>query len=169
MQSIFSIRITSNKSSYFSYNSTYFFSFYTPFISSIRIVRPAHFPALPLTTEEELKKFEKYLSKDDNAGATICYVSQIIGLKDNVKEAVYKVLKKLISNTLAAQFTLKAGKNVSKKCFETLALYEVVQGAILDKRLETQLPEIDVATSLWLKQAPWRRQGDGSMGKRTKK
>jgi len=36
-----------------------------------RIVRPADLPALPLTTEEELKKFEKYLSKDDNAGATV--------------------------------------------------------------------------------------------------
>lgn len=36
-----------------------------------RIVRPAHFPALPLTTEEELEKFENYLSKDDNAAATV--------------------------------------------------------------------------------------------------
>ncbi|XP_011689061.1 PREDICTED: uncharacterized protein LOC105450762 [Wasmannia auropunctata] len=35
-----------------------------------RIVRPADLPALPLTTQEELKKFEKYLSKDDNVGAT---------------------------------------------------------------------------------------------------
>jgi len=36
-----------------------------------RIVRPADLPALPLTTEEELKKFGKYLSKDNNAGATV--------------------------------------------------------------------------------------------------
>ncbi|XP_029165752.1 uncharacterized protein LOC114936663 [Nylanderia fulva] len=93
-----------------------------------RIIRPADLPALPLTTEEELEKFEKYLTKDDNAGATICYMSQIIGPKDNIKEATYKVLRKLISNTLAADFTLKSGKHLSKKCFEKLMLYEVVQG-----------------------------------------
>lgn len=58
-------------------------------------------------------------------------MSQVIGPKDNTKEAVYKVLKKLISNTLAAEFTLKGGKNQSKKCFEKLTLYEVVQGNIL--------------------------------------
>ncbi|XP_029173429.1 uncharacterized protein LOC114942272 isoform X2 [Nylanderia fulva] len=113
-----------------------------------RIIRPADLPALPLTTEEELEKFEKYLTKDDNAGATICYMSQIIGPKDNIKEATYKVLRKLISNTLAADFTLKSGKHLSKKCFEKLMLYEVVQGAILDKRPETEIPEIDAATSL---------------------
>ncbi|CAL1689822.1 unnamed protein product [Lasius platythorax] len=133
------------------------------------IIRPADLPALPLTTEEELEKFEKYLSKDDNAGATICYMSQIIGPKDNIKEATYKILRKLISNTLAADFTLKGGKNLSKKCFEKLMLYEVVQGAILEKRSETEVPEIDAATSLWLKQALWRRQDDGSLGKRIKK
>lgn len=36
-----------------------------------RIVRPTDLPALPLTTKEELKKFEKYLLKDDNLGATV--------------------------------------------------------------------------------------------------
>lgn len=55
-------------------------------------------------------------------------MSQIIGPKDNIKEATYKILRKLISNTLAADFTLKGGKNLSKKCFEKLMLYEVVQG-----------------------------------------
>lgn len=35
------------------------------------IVRPTDLPALPLTTKEELKKFEKYLLKDDNLGATV--------------------------------------------------------------------------------------------------
>lgn len=42
-------------------------------------------------------------------------------------------------------------------------------GAILNKTPETEIPEIDRATSLWLKQAPWRRQDDGSYGKRTSK
>lgn len=54
-------------------------------------------------------------------------MSQIIGPKDNTKEATYKVLKKLISNILASEFTLKGG---TKKCFDKLALYEVVQGKI---------------------------------------
>lgn len=36
-----------------------------------RIIRPADLPALPLTTEKEFEKFEKYLSNDDNAGATV--------------------------------------------------------------------------------------------------
>ena len=55
-------------------------------------------------------------------------MSQIIGSKDNIKETTYKVLKKLISNTLASEFNLKGGGNPSKKCFEKLTLYEVVEG-----------------------------------------
>jgi len=41
-------------------------------------------------------------------------------------------------------------------------------GAVLDKRPEAEIPEITAATSSWLKQAPWRRQDDGSLGKRIK-
>lgn len=55
-------------------------------------------------------------------------MNQIIGSRDNVKEATYKILKKLISNTLASEFNLKGGGNPSKKCFEKLTLYEVVEG-----------------------------------------
>lgn len=40
-----------------------------------RIVKPTDLPALPLTTEE---KFEKYLSKDDNTGATVNVLFPII-------------------------------------------------------------------------------------------
>ena len=54
-------------------------------------------------------------------------MNQVIGPKDNTKEATYKVLNKLISNTLASEFNLKGGTNLFKKCFEKLALYEVVQ------------------------------------------
>lgn len=43
-----------------------------------RIVRPSDLPALPLRTEEELNKFEKYLSKDDNATATVSTISFVI-------------------------------------------------------------------------------------------
>lgn len=57
-------------------------------------------------------------------------MSQVIGPKDNTKEATYKVLKKLISNILASEFSLKGNKNLSKNCFEKLALYEVVQGKL---------------------------------------
>lgn len=55
-------------------------------------------------------------------------MSQVIGPKDNVKEATYKVLKKLMSNTLASEFNFKGGGNPPKKCFEKLTLYEVVEG-----------------------------------------
>jgi len=41
-------------------------------------------------------------------------------------------------------------------------------GAILSKKPQAELIEIAAATSSWLKQAPWRRQDDGTMGKRTK-
>jgi len=58
-------------------------------------------------------------------------MSQVIGLRDNTKEATYKVLKKLISNTLASKFSLKGGVNQSKKCFEKLTLFEVVQGNLI--------------------------------------
>lgn len=33
-----------------------------------------------------------------------------------------------MSNTLASEFNLKGGGNPPKKCFEKLALYEVVEG-----------------------------------------
>ncbi|XP_011859229.1 PREDICTED: uncharacterized protein LOC105556738 [Vollenhovia emeryi] len=108
------------------------------------------------------------INLDQEQSAMICYMSQIIGPKDNTKEATYKILKKVISNTLASEFTLKGATNLSKKCFEKLTLYEVVQGAIVNKRPDTEIQEIATATSLWLKQAPWCLQDDGSMGKRKK-
>ncbi|XP_032673087.1 uncharacterized protein LOC116844988 [Odontomachus brunneus] len=120
----------------------------------INFIRPIDLPSLPLMTEEELQKFETFLSTNDNITTTICYMNQIIGSKDNVKEATYKMLKKLILNTLATQFNLKGGGNPSKKSLEKLSLYEIVEGAILNKNTQAELIEIAAATSSWLKQAP---------------
>lgn len=35
------------------------------------IIRPTDFPSLPLMTEEDVEKFEKYLSENDNITATV--------------------------------------------------------------------------------------------------
>lgn len=38
-----------------------------------RIVRPTDLPSLPITTDEELNKFETFLSENDNITGTVSY------------------------------------------------------------------------------------------------
>lgn len=39
-----------------------------------RIVRPTDLPSLPITTNEELNKFETFLSENDNITGTVSYI-----------------------------------------------------------------------------------------------
>ena len=61
---------------------------------------------------------------------------------------------------------LSCKRNCNEK--QNYILHLHFANTILYKNPQKELVEIAAATSSWLKQALWRRQDDGTMGKRTK-
>ncbi|XP_072751947.1 uncharacterized protein [Anoplolepis gracilipes] len=102
---------------------------------------------------------EQFLSEENNLAATCAYMSRYVNL-ETVKASTFKILRNLVTNFLAKQFSFK--RSGTKRAFQTLKLYSVVEGAFVSKEEKFNLTLVESATSVWLVNAAWRKQEDGS-------
>ncbi|KMQ91342.1 hypothetical protein RF55_8811 [Lasius niger] len=83
-------------------------------------------------------------------------------------EVLYAVMAAAITNTLACKYNFRGDGN-QKRPFCKLLLWEVIIGAIHDKRPNVSVADLSLYAGQWLKNAPYRKQDDGSYGRRDKK
>ncbi|XP_011688260.1 PREDICTED: uncharacterized protein LOC105450208 isoform X4 [Wasmannia auropunctata] len=126
-----------------------------------RIVRPPDLPTLPVHTEDDLKAIERFLDDVSNLAATVHYLASY-SLKSSEEKAAAQVMTKLISNTLASSYNFKGTEGSKKKSFQNLHLWEVVQGVIQTRFPESDLSHAKNSVMSWLRNAPWRKQEEGS-------
>lgn len=123
------------------------------------VKRPNKLPPLPLRTETELIEMEQFLSEENNLSATCAYMSRYVNL-EKVKASAFRILRNLMTNSLAKQFSFQGSG--TKHAFRTSKLYSVVEGAFIFKEEKFNLTLVESATSVWLINAAWRKQEDGS-------
>ncbi|KAK3910778.1 Flagellar biosynthetic protein FlhB [Frankliniella fusca] len=122
---------------------------------SQKVVMPKELPPLPLTTLDQFDKNEVFLSNSADRSDTTEYLSKCVPEHLSVKDQVYNIFRKTMSDTLAAHFNWKGR---GKKTFSTTNLCAVVTGAILDvnKKNSNVIGEAETAMKEWLKYAPKR-------------
>ncbi|XP_018392916.1 PREDICTED: uncharacterized protein PF11_0213-like [Cyphomyrmex costatus] len=130
------------------------------------IKRPSAMPPLPINTLEDLNKMEKFLANDYNLTGACSYLGKNID-KASVGNSVRKILAKLVTNTLATKYSMQGHGN--KKRFDALKLWDLVQGALLTQFEISDISVAEKSAAMWLTNSSWRKQEDGSFGKRTSK
>lgn len=73
-----------------------------------------------------------------------------------------------VTNSLACKYNFRGDGN-QKRSFCKLLLWEVIIGAIHDKRPNISVADLSLYAGQWLKNAPYRKEDDGSYGRRDKK
>ncbi|KAJ1519073.1 hypothetical protein ONE63_011315 [Megalurothrips usitatus] len=117
-----------------------------------RIQRPPNLPPPPLREMTELKSFEKFLDDDSNLSAASYYFSSF-SLPKTEKDAMFKLMPKLMTDHLAEKFYFN-GKG-DKSAFESTKLWQAVQGA-LSLKYEGDLSEALKDLRGWLRNAKGR-------------
>lgn len=127
--------------------------------------RPEGMPTIPVKNIKDLKKLEKYLSNSENVTNLSIYLSTHVS-KNEAEEykSTLSLLRQLMDNSVAKLYSFCGKKG--KESFTKLNVWTAVKGAILCKIAETNLAETKRATMSWLRDAPYRTQGDGSTSKR---
>lgn len=111
---------------------------------------------LPLGSEEDLKKFEDYLTEKSHLDSLLSFYSQVGG-----HDPIHKtntILKKVISNQLACSYSFLGSRN-NKKAFGQLLICKLIIGAVQNSTNQTDR-QISDYIKVWLKHAPQRAKAD---------
>lgn len=93
---------------------------------SQKIVMPKDLPTLPLRSLKEFETNEEYLSDKSNKTDTIDYLSRFVVVGVPVKDQVYSLLRKTMTDGLASQFNWKGTRE--KLAFSESSLSSVIIG-----------------------------------------
>ncbi|KAK3931563.1 Polyamine oxidase 1 [Frankliniella fusca] len=122
-----------------------------------KINKPPNMPSIPLSSIQEFRDFEDFLSNNENFSAMVFYISGYL-CKDEEKSA-RKLLAKLLSNELASQFTYHGA--TGNRSFKDTHLGEVFESALLTS-FKNDLSDAKDAAGKWFRNAPWRKPSDGA-------
>ncbi|XP_034247564.1 uncharacterized protein LOC117649178 [Thrips palmi] len=122
-------------------------------------------PGTPVKTKKELAVLERFLENSENVTSLSIMLSCFVNKEPNKEyKSVMRVLRNVMDNAVAKYYSFD-GKGV-KRGFKELKLWQSVQGAVLSKVENSDLQEAERAARSWLRNAPYRKQGDGSKSKR---
>ncbi|KAK4880332.1 hypothetical protein RN001_008478 [Aquatica leii] len=117
-------------------------------------ILPENLPCdFPIKNQENLQELEVYLLDNQNFSCLVAYLAAIGG-KDLTTQ-VNNVLRRLLSNDLASQFSFY-GKRSNKKAFSTLKTKDLVIAAVKQCSKEAKFKDIENSMKVWLKHAPHR-------------
>ncbi|XP_071580203.1 uncharacterized protein [Temnothorax nylanderi] len=133
-----------------------------------RHTHPDNMPSYAIKSDEEMKLSEEYLKTNKNFRILVHYFVQLkvkakeeCKVKDN--EVLYAVMAAAITNSLACKYNFRGDGN-QKIPFCKLLLWEVIIGAIHNKRPNVTVADLSTYAGQWLKNAPYRNKRMEVMG-----
>ncbi|XP_011858841.1 PREDICTED: uncharacterized protein LOC105556365 isoform X2 [Vollenhovia emeryi] len=128
-----------------------------------RITRPEGMPSLPLKTLKDFDMFEKFLEQGVNQSAMTDYLDAF-PVPPKEYNATMCLLATVMTNGLASNFNFDGQKY--KLGFQKTRLWKTIEATLLRKYEGSQLTDGFKAVKSWLRNAPWRLGGQGSLKQR---